>query len=430
MVLQILVAMADIYIIGRLGTDTLAAMTLVFPVVALMMNSANGGMGGGVASALARALGGGRLEEARAIVLHALVLAVAFGLGFTALAWAAGPAFYRLLGGSGRALEQAILFSIVWYAAATLMWLGAFLAALLRGGGDSATPARVGALFSLSYVPLAALLALGFGDWPGLDIAGMAIASIATSIGTVIVLGRAIVRGGLGFVPALGGVRLKRGLFMEILRVGVPSVFTTAAASATALVATGLIGGFGSAALAGYGVGVRLEFMLAPLAFGIGTGLTTLVGVATGAGDFKRALRVAWIGGLLAFALTGAIGCTVALLPETWSRLFADDPAVIEASVAYLTRVAPFYGLYGLGLALYFASQGAGRVTAPLVASLARLVVTAAAGWLAVEALGLGLGGMFAGIALGILVYGSTIAGPLLLAPWRPVRPLSSRPSP
>ena len=93
MALQILVAMADIYIIGRLGTDTLAAMTLVFPIVALMMNSANGGMGGGVASALARVLGGGRFEEGRAIVLHALVLALAIGLGFTVLAWSAGPIF-------------------------------------------------------------------------------------------------------------------------------------------------------------------------------------------------------------------------------------------------------------------------------------------------------------------------------------------------
>jgi len=134
---------------------------------------------------------------------------------------------------------------------------------------------------------------------------------------------------------------------------------------------------------------VRLEFMVAPLAFGIGTGLTTLVGVAAGADDWKRAVRVAWIGGLVAFGAIGTIGWTVALLPESWSRC-SHRSAGDRASVAYITHVAPFYCLFGLGLALYFASQGAGRMTVPFMAGIARLVVTTTAGWFAVEKLGQG----------------------------------------
>ena len=164
---------------------------------------------------------------------------------------------------------------------------------------------------------------------------------------------------------------------------------------------TGLVGSFGAAALAGYGIGMRLEFMVAPLAFGIGTGLTTLVGVAAGAQDWKRAVRVAWIGGVIAFAAIGVIGWTVALLPESWSRLFTSEPEVIAASVGYLTRVAPFYCLFGLGLALNFASQGAGRMSAPFLAGVARLVVAAAGGWFAVEQMGWGLDGLFIAIAAG-----------------------------
>lgn len=185
------------------------------------------------------------------------------------------------------------------------------------------------------------------------------------------------------------------------------------------MLVTGLVGRFGTAALAGYGVGVRLEFMLAPLAFGIGTGLTTLVGVAAGADDWKRAVRVAWIGGLVAFGTIGTIGWTVALLPGSWSRLFTSDPQAVAASVAYITHVAPFYCLFGLGLALNFASQGAGRMTAPFMAGVARLVVATTGGWLAVERLGLGLDGVFSAIAAGIAVYGCLVAGPLLVAPWR-----------
>ncbi len=423
MALQILVAMADIWIIARLGTDALAAIALVFPFMALMVNSANGGIGGGVASALARALGAGRQADARALVLHALVLGVAFGLGFTALAWTAAPAFYRLLGGSGLALERALAFSDVWYGGATVVWLSAFLAALLRGSGDTATPARVMVIASLVYVPLAGVLALGLADWPGLGIAGPAIASIATTIGSGLLLARALWsdrwRDRLGFAPALLGIRLQRRLFGEILRVGVLSVLGTLTSNTTAMLVTGLVGSFGAAALAGYGVGLRLEFMLAPLAFGIGTGLVTLVGVAAGAGAWARARRVAWIGGLVAFAAIGAIGGAVALLPGQWARLFTADPPVIAASVAYITRVAPVYCLFGMGLALTFASQGAGRMTMPFLAGIARLVVTAAGGWFAVEWLGWELDGVFAAIAAGIVAYGCLIAGSLLVAPWR-----------
>ena len=128
------------------------------------------------------------------------------------------------------------------------------------------------------------------------------------------------------------------------------------------MVMAGLVGRFGVAALAGYGIGVRLEFMVAPIAFGIGTGLTTLVGVAAGAGAWRRAVRATWTGGLVSFGVIGLIGWTVALMPESWARLFTSDAAVVAASAAYITRVAPFDCLFGLALTLYFASQGAGRM--------------------------------------------------------------------
>jgi Na+-driven multidrug efflux pump len=185
---------------------------------------------------------------------------------------------------------------------------------------------------------------------------------------------------------------------------------------------TGLVGRFGVAALAGYGIGVRLEFMLVPLAFGIGSGLTTLVGVASGAHDWKRAVRVAWIGGLIAAGALGVCGWIVALVPEGWARLFTSDPQVVAATVSYITHVAPFYCLFGLGMTLSFASQGAGRMTAPFVAGITRLIVATVGGWFAVEVLGWGLSGVFTAIAVGMVCFGSLIAGPLVLRPWRPRR--------
>jgi len=419
MVVQVLVAAVDVYFIGRLGTDALAAVTLVFPFQMLMMNIAMGGMGGSVASSLARALGAGRRDDARALVAHALVLAVAFGLAFTAFAWTIAPALYRLMGGVGGALQSAVAYSQVWFAGSVLLWLFAFLSSLLRGSGDAATPGLYGLLASMVYVPLAGVLALGVGSWPGLGLTGLAVASMTTTVTTVVLLGRVVWRGKLGFRPALAGVRLQRRLFAEILRVGLLGSLTTLTANATAMVMAGLVGRFGVAALAGYGIGVRLEFMVSPIAFGIGTGLTTLVGVAAGAGAWQRAMRAAWIGGLASFGALGLIGWTVSLMPEAWAGLFTADPAVVAASSAYITRVAPFYCLFGLALTLYFASQGAGRMVVPAVAGVLRMVATIGAGWLAVEKFGLGLEGVFAAIAIGMAVYGGLMAGLLFVMPWR-----------
>jgi putative MATE family efflux protein len=419
MVVQIFVAVAETWYVGRLGRDALAGLALVFPFMALMLNVANGGMGGGVASALARALGAGRSEDARALVLHALVIGLAIGLGFTAFALTLAPSVYGLMGGKGNALAQALALSNLWFAGAVLAWVSSFFAALLRGSGDSATPARYGLLASLVYVPLSGVLALGGAGWPGFGIEGLAIASLVATTLALLLQARSLWRGRLGFTLRVTGIRLEGRLFGEILKVGIMGSVTSITGNLTAILVTGLIGSFGTAALAGYGIGVRLEYMVAPLAFGIGTGLTTLVGVAAGAGDWRRANRVAWIGSLISFVAIGAIGWIVALLPEAWARLFTADPQVIAASVAYITRVAPFYCWFGLGLTLYFASQGAGRMMTPLVASLVRQGIVTVCSWLAVERLGLGLHGVFAVLAAGLFVYGCLIAGRLLVRPWR-----------
>jgi Na+-driven multidrug efflux pump len=264
------------------------------------------------------------------------------------------------------------------------------------------------------------VLALGIGGWHGLGMAGPAVSTITAMTGSALLQGRALWGGGLGFKPAFRGIALQPRLFWEILRVGLISSVTVLTSNLTTIGLTGLVGRFGVATLAGYGIGVRLEFMLSPLAYGIGSGLTTLVGVAVGAQNWKRAVRVAWTGGLAAFAMIGAIGWIVALVPEGWSRLFTNDPMVIATTVAYLTHVAPFYCLFGLGMVLSAASQGAGRMKAPLYAGLGRMIVAVAGGWFAVEQLGAGLDGAFIAIAIGVILYGAMMAGPLLVKPWGP----------
>jgi Na+-driven multidrug efflux pump len=177
----------------------------------------------------------------------------------------------------------------------------------------------------------------------------------------------------------------------------------------TIALTTGVVGAFGPAAIAGYGVGTRLEYLLVPLAFGFGGPLVALVGTNIGAGNRERALRAAWIGGWICFAITEVIGVAAALFPAAWLMLFDRDPAMIAAGSMYLRIVGPFFGFFGLGMALYFASQGAGALKWPLLAGFARVVVAVGGGWLLLNWTG-DLRFVYAALAAGLATMGTMIA--------------------
>jgi Na+-driven multidrug efflux pump len=179
------------------------------------------------------------------------------------------------------------------------------------------------------------------------------------------------------------------------------------------------VGAFGTAALAGYGMGARLEYLQIPLVFGMGSALVTMVGTNFGAGRRARALREAWIGSAVAAGVTGAIGLIAALVPGLWLGLFSADPDVLAAGATYLRIVGPTYGFFGLGLALYFASQGAGRLLWPVLGGTARLLVAVVGGWLVVHALGGSLAALCAMMALAFVVLGTTVALAIRAGAWR-----------
>jgi Na+-driven multidrug efflux pump len=181
----------------------------------------------------------------------------------------------------------------------------------------------------------------------------------------------------------------------------------------TALV--GLSGG--PLAIAGFGTGCRLEYLLVPLVFGLGAPQVALVGTNIGAGQTARALRIAATGAAIAFVLTEAIGLAAALWPEAWLGLFGSDPEMLATGSAYLRAVGPAYGFFGLGLSLYFASQGAGRLFWPLMAGLLRMIVAVAGGWLALRLSG-ALGGVFVALSVALVLYGAAVAAAVGSGAW------------
>ena len=412
---QTAVSIADTAFVGRLGTEALAGLALVFPLVMLLQMTSAGAMGGGVASAVARALGGGREEAARRLVAHGLIIALAAGLAFTLLLLGLGTSLYALLGGQGEALAQALAYSHVLFAGAVGVWLANTLASILRGSGNTLAPAVALAAAALVHIPLSGALTLGWGPMPRLGIVGAALAYVAAFLVASLVMGALLWRGPLR--PRGADWHLERRVFREILRVGAVSALGALQTVLTAVILTGFVGSFGTAALAGYGVGVRLELLQIPLVFAIGQALVVMVGTNIGAGHGARAKRIAWIGSGIAAGISLTVGGLVAVFPALWIRIFSDDPAVLAAGSTYLHVVAPFYAFFGAGMALYFASQGAGRMVLPVLAGTVRLVVVVAGGALVVAS-GWPLAALFAFIAAGIVLFGSLIAAAVRAGRW------------
>jgi putative MATE family efflux protein len=419
MVLQAAVSTLDAVFVGWLGSAALAGVSIVFPLVMLMQTMSAGGMGGGVASAVARALGGGRRADADALVIHAIVIALAMGGAFTLTLELAGPALFHAMGGRDEVLTAAVTYARVIFGGAVAYWLFNTLSSAIRGSGNMAVPASVMVATGIVYLGLSPALILGWGPLPRLGIAGAAVASVFSfGLGSLVLLGflysgRSLVR------PALRGQGLRQRLFWEILRVGAPGSLNTVLTNLTVVVLTALVGPFGATALAGYGLGARLEYLQIPIVFGLGSGLVTMVGTSIGAGDRPRAVRVAWVGSAMAAGITGVIGILAALFPLAWLGLFTTDPGVLAAGTRYLTIVGPFYGFFGAGLALYFASQGAGRLLWPLLAGFTRLLIAAVGGWLATRWLGGGLSGIFAAMAVALVVFGTINVAAVRLGAWR-----------
>jgi putative MATE family efflux protein len=408
LVAQTLVNVAETYYVSFLGTPALAGVALVFPVWMLMTMLAAGGIGGGVASAVARATGAGRHADANALVMHALVIAVTFGLTFSFLAIGFGEHLYRALGGTGEALRSAELYSTFVFFAAIPIWIVNLLSAALRGIGNVRVPATVTFTGAAVLVPLSPLFIFGAGPFCGFGLAGAGIALSLFYWLAAAALLRYMASGRSGL--RLSREALRWPLFRDILKVGVVAALSTIQLNIMVLLVTAAVGRFGIDAIGGYGTASRLDYVLIPVVFGIGTAVITMVGTNVGAGHLVRARKIAWTGVAASVVFTGTVGLIAAIFPRLWLGLFTHDAAVIETGSLYLHIVAPFYAANGIIFALSFAAQGSGRVSFMFLAGTARLMVGAGGGWLAVTTFGLPESALFAVVAAAIVTAAAICA--------------------
>lgn len=417
MFVQAAQSIAEAYFASLLGVTALAGLALVFPLVMLTQMLSAGAMGGAISASVARALGAANVTRAATLAVAAWIIAATFAIVMALLVGIFGTQFFTLLGGGPDTVAAAATYALVFFPGCIAIWLCNASLSVIRGTGDMQMPAILLLLISLVSIPLSGGFALGWGPLPALGMAGLALGPIAAfALGGSVAIGYIVLgRTGLVFRGAIA--RLQGDLFRDILSVGALASINTLLTTLTIIMMTGLVGRFGAGALAGYGLGARLEFLMIPVIFGIGAAMTAMVGANIGAGRTDRALRVAWTGSGAAAAIVGGIGLLLAVFPDLWLGMFLEpsNTAALDAGRSYFRLVAPFYGFFGLGLALYFASQGAGRLMWPVISSISRMAVALIGALTLTAYTGLGVDGVFAAIGCAMLVYGVVIA----LAIWR-----------
>ncbi len=412
-----LATVAETAYVGSFGVPALAGMALVFPLVMLQMMLSGGAMGGGVSSAVSRALGAGDAARADALAVHAMWIGLVAGALTSVLMLSFGPLLYAGLGGRGEALAEAAAYSGVAFCGSIGVWLMNMFASVLRGAGNMMVPSVTFLIVSVAQVLIGGALGLGWGPLPRLGMAGVAAGQvIAFSAGAAFLF--LYLRGGHSRVKlSVRATPLRGALFSDILRVGALACFSPLQTVATVLILTWLVAQFGPTALAGYGIGARLEFLLVPIGFAIGVASVPLVGMAIGAGLVARAKRVAWTAAALATGVLGLLGLLLALAPDLWTRLFTDEPAVVASAALYFHWAGPAYGLFGLGLCLYFSALGAGKVGGLVLAGTLRLLVVALGGWLLARSQAEPWT-IFALVALGMAVFGAAAVAAVHYTRW------------
>jgi putative MATE family efflux protein len=380
---SICIVIAETSYVGRLGTAPLAAIALMFPIITLMLTMSGGAMGGGVASAISRALGADDVARASALAIHALTIGLCAGLAFSVLLIVFGKSILMAMGGRGQVLTEAMAFSQLFFYGVVLIWLMNTLVSITRATGNMKLPSAIVFSSATCQILIGGTLSLGLFGAPQLGIRGIAIGQITGFTVAIVVIGWYILSGRSRISLTIRPFRYQRDMFVDILKVGVLACFYPIQSVLTLSILTGMLAHFGTEILAGYGIGARLEFLLTTIAFATGVASVPMVGMAVGAGHIKRARQVAWAGAGISAVGVGILGTLVAIFPHLWVDLFTDDAGVRAASAEYLTWVGPLYAFLGVGISLYFSSQGAAKVLGSVVAQTARLVFVVVIGaWL------------------------------------------------
>ena len=366
--LQTFYNLADMFWVGRVGPDAVAAVSLMFPLSWMFVSTAMGITAATIAL-VSQYVGAGNDRRADRVVAQTALLTVAVSTTLAALGWTFRYELLTLMGAEGAVFEESLAYIEVIFFALPLTFLFFAFRSSLQGAGDTKTAMWLVLISAGLNVVIDPFLILGWGPFPAMGTRGAAWATFiarafATAAGVYILL-----RGGFGVKLHLQDLSPDVEILKKLVGIGYPATIDGWARSFAAVVMAAFVTPFGVAAIAAYGIGVRLMSVSWTVAGAMGQATATGVGQNLGAQTPDRAARVTWVGAASTMGLLFAAAALCVAFPEFMIGIFIDDPEVIAEGVYFLWIIAPFWAFFGGTMVVQGAFRGAGQTKVAMALS-------------------------------------------------------------
>ena len=367
--LQTLYNLADMFWVGRVSTEAVAAVSLMFPLSWLFVSTAMG-LTAATIALVSQHVGAGNDRTADAVVAQTVLLATVVSLALAAVGFATRHWLLYWIGARDAVFVEALAYIEVIFLTLPLTFLFFAFRSSLQGAGDTRTAMWLVGISAGLNIVIDPVFILGWGPVPALGTQGAAIATfiarfVATAVGVWILL-----RGDWGVKLYLRDLRPDPAILKKLIGIGYPATLDGWARSFAAVVMAALVARFGPAATAAYGIGVRLMSVSWSVAGAVGQATATGVGQNLGAGAPDRAAAVTRVATIGTMVLLGVAGGAVWLFPATAMRVFIDDPATVAEGVLFLRIIALSWAFFGGLMVIQGAFRGAGHTKVALVLSL------------------------------------------------------------
>jgi putative MATE family efflux protein len=369
MSMESIFAVVDIFFVSRLGADAVAAVglteSLLMPVYALAM-----GLAIGASALVARRIGERDAEGAARAAVQSLLLALGVSVVLGGLGALFAPRLLGVMGASPRVIETGVTFARVMLGGEAAIILLFVVNAIFRGAGDAAIAMRVLWMANALNMALAPCLIFGLGPFPALGVTGAAVATtFGRSTGAAYAIWR-LTRPGGRIPVGRRHLRPEPAFMAQIARLSGSAAVQSLVGTASWIGLVRIISTFGSAALAGYTIGIRVVvFALLP-SFGMSNAAATMVGQALGARKPQRAEEAVWKAGFYNLCFLGSIGALFVLFAPGLVSLFTTDRTVAVHAVACLRIIASGFLFYAYGMVFTQSFNGAGDTFTPTVINL------------------------------------------------------------
>jgi len=359
----------DMYFVGMLGRVPLAAVSLGGIFIGIIYTFALG-ISTGTTAIVSRYEGMGDREGARRIGKQAIYLGIIIYLILVTTANAATKPILHILGVEGEVFRLAVEYIRIILTGSFAIFVPMAISAYLRGCGDAVTPMRGMILGSTANVILDPIFIFGFLFIPGMGVAGSALGTVLARFIAMLYFIYHISRKTGDFHISILPIEIDFGEMWRIIRIGAFGSLQSILRTMSEIIMMRLIVAYGAAAIAAYGVGLRLRLIVLLPILGLGTAASTMVGQNMGAGKIKRAEKSGWITAGFSIIVMLAAGVILSIFAEGIMGIFTQHPNVIKDGALFIRYFSASFIFIGLSISMEKALGGSGDTISPMFITL------------------------------------------------------------